>query len=338
MKVRAFITHKKAETFRDCQDRFSVNPDTKSIAVSDGMSQSVFQKIWADMLVKKYTDYFDWVPNRDSIKELSPEWLQKVDEFIKSEEKKGKNPWRAKNSIAEHRSAGATILGIRFNEQKWTCDVLGDSCLIVVEGNKVKKIISSSDSDTFDNYPDYYDSDSNKLGKGVLKTESGELSKTESLLLVSDPFSDFLSRHRDDEELIKQIFEIKSHQEFETLVERWRGEGMHNDDSTLVIVEYDGKDEFNLEDIDDIVKLIEADSENEKNELKNKDDKSGKNRDESGKAITNKNADNDNVNPLLCKIRKLLQEKFIDKKLPKKTSQKEKYVNETADELIKLIP
>ena len=53
MDIRAFITHKKAETFSDCQDRFSINSDTKSVAVSDGMSQSFFQKIWAEILDRK---------------------------------------------------------------------------------------------------------------------------------------------------------------------------------------------------------------------------------------------------------------------------------------------
>ena len=53
MKIRAFITHKKAEHFNDCQDRFSINADTKSVALSDGMSQSWQQKIWAQLLVER---------------------------------------------------------------------------------------------------------------------------------------------------------------------------------------------------------------------------------------------------------------------------------------------
>ena len=51
---------------------------------------------------------------------------------------------------------------------------------------------------------------------------------------------------------------------------------MHNDDSTLVIVEYDGKDEFNLGEIDDIANLIKVESKNEKNELNEDDNKSEK--------------------------------------------------------------
>ena len=51
MRIKAFITHKDKERFSDCQDRFRVNKDTKSIALADGMSQSIFQKIWAQLLV-----------------------------------------------------------------------------------------------------------------------------------------------------------------------------------------------------------------------------------------------------------------------------------------------
>ena len=55
MRISAFITHKKSERYSDCQDRFSVNKDTKSIAVSDGMSQSYQQKIWAALLAEAFT-------------------------------------------------------------------------------------------------------------------------------------------------------------------------------------------------------------------------------------------------------------------------------------------
>ena len=78
MRIKAFITHKKAELFSDCQDRFRVNEDTKSIAVSDGMSQSWQQKIWANLLANTYTNSKDWTPNSDSIKPLCSQWREDV--------------------------------------------------------------------------------------------------------------------------------------------------------------------------------------------------------------------------------------------------------------------
>ena len=56
MDIRAFITHKEAETFSDCQDRFSINSDTKSVAVSAGMSQSFSPNIWAEHLVDAFVN------------------------------------------------------------------------------------------------------------------------------------------------------------------------------------------------------------------------------------------------------------------------------------------
>lgn len=73
MDIRAFITHKKAETFSDCQDRFSINSDTKSVAVSDGMSQSFFQKIWAENLVDAFVDNSQWNLCGEQCKEILKE-------------------------------------------------------------------------------------------------------------------------------------------------------------------------------------------------------------------------------------------------------------------------
>ena len=158
MLVSAFITHKKAERFSDCQDRFRVNPATKSIAVSDGMSQSIFQKYWAEILVETYTSAADWVPNPESVRELSPLWYDRVNKYLDKEEKAGRNPWRAKGSIARGLSAGATIVGVRFSNDEWACDVLGDSCFILVRESHIEKLITSEDVEAFDSYPDFYDS------------------------------------------------------------------------------------------------------------------------------------------------------------------------------------
>lgn len=54
MKIRAFITHKLKENYSECQDRFCINSDSHTIAVSDGMSQSVFPDYWAEILSSFY--------------------------------------------------------------------------------------------------------------------------------------------------------------------------------------------------------------------------------------------------------------------------------------------
>ena len=258
MRIKAFITHKDQESFSDCQDRFRVNKDTKSIALADGMSQSIFQKIWAQLLVDNYTAIEQWEPTIGSVRELSPQWHEQVMAIIPSLTPAAQR--RSRNSLAMGMSAGSTFVGIRFNENNWEGWVLGDSCLIVVDkSNKIVKIETSQEG-KFDSHPDYFDSNPNKEGKGQPKAISGKIRQGEKLLLVSDPFSDILYINQNSEKiegLIGELLAIESHEAFETLVEKWREQGMHNDDSTLVVVEYDETNEFQIVYEDSIDAFIE---------------------------------------------------------------------------------
>lgn len=160
--------------------------------------------------------------------------------------------------MAEGRSAGATFVGIRFEGHTWAGSVLGDSCLIEWDGQKAK-FYTSQDAEGFDSYPDYFDSDASKVGKGTPMPINGTLSERTTLFLVSDPFSDFLLGHSkkgDIAEYILQLLSISSHIEFEILVEKWRKEGMHNDDTTLVIVENDKSDVLTISHADAIEEMM----------------------------------------------------------------------------------
>ena len=262
MVIRAFITHKQAELFADCQDRFGVNPDAKSIAVSDGMGSTWQQKIWAQLLVDTYIESTDWCPSKETIKPLCQTWRTKVADFI--QKLKDTNApenmiYRNERNLAEGRSAGATFVGIRFNDNKWNGTVLGDSCLIEWNGNEAK-FNTSQDTDAFDSYPDYFDSDSSKEGKGIPKPIGGTIKDGTILFLVSDPFSEFLlghSKQGDVAKYVQQLLSLASHDDFEALVDEWRKDGMHNDDTTLVIVASDNAEALNITYADNIAEMVE---------------------------------------------------------------------------------
>lgn len=278
MRIRAFITHKKAEMFVDCQDRFGINKNTKSIAVSDGMSQSWQQKIWAQLLVEKFVGDNDWLPGDETIKPLCAKWHERVVEFIehlKASESPLNLIYRNERNLAEGKSAGATFVGIRFKGIGWNGSVLGDSCLIEWKEDNAN-FFTSQNVDSFDNHPDYFDSNILNEGKGTPISICGVLDNNTRLFLVSDPFSDFLFEHNkqgDVAKYIQQLLELSSHEEFEILVDEWRKAGMHNDDTTLVVVEPDDSDEFTIEKdkYDDINKLIDEEKkqieENKKEEV-----------------------------------------------------------------------
>lgn len=261
MIIRAFITHKQAEQFADCQDRFGVAPDTKSIAVSDGMGSTWQQKIWAQLLVDTYTNSTDWHPSKEFIQPLCQAWRMKVSEFIQNlkDIKAPENMiYRNERNLAEGRSAGATFVGIRFDGSKWSGEVLGDSCLIEWDGNEAK-FNTSQDTDAFDSYPDYFDSNPLKDGKGTPKSIEGSLKDGTILFLVSDPFSEFMLEHSkqgDIAKYVRQLLSLASHDDFEALVDEWRKEGMHNDDTTLVIVENDNAGALTITYADNIAEMI----------------------------------------------------------------------------------
>ena len=271
MDIRAFITHKEAETFSDCQDRFSINSDTKSVAVSDGMSQSFFQKIWAENLVDAFVNNPRWnlygEQCNEFLKEQQGKWLEKVLDRIEEQKHDGTQEniiYRNEKFVAQGKSAGATLLGVRFVGANWHCQVLGDSCLIEIKDGEIVQICTSQEGDEFDNFPDHFDSNPKLSGKGNAKEFKGTLETDSVLLLVSDPFSDFLNEQRKKgsvKELVDALLNIGTHEEFEKLVSDWRTiKGMHNDDSTLVVIRYDGNTEFNVGYEDSLKNLGQDDS------------------------------------------------------------------------------
>lgn len=260
MLVKAFITHKLSEKYKDCQDRFSLNVDKFTVAVSDGMSESIFPHYWAEILSDAYAEE-QFVPD-NGVEPLCTLWHEKVSNFIEEGKKNKTLHWRTEVNFLEGKSAGATLCGVKFeNSSKWRGHVLGDSCLITINENTIEEIYSSEDK-PFDSYPDFYDSNPKNLGRGTIREVSGKISQGKRLLLVSDPFSEYLSLNRDrSESLISEILSLNNHEEFCQLVDRWRKNGMHNDDSTLVIIDWDGRKSFNVKHSDDIYSLIKQEDE-----------------------------------------------------------------------------
>lgn len=257
MKIRAFITHKLIESYSDCQDRFSINEQLCRVAVSDGVSQSIFSDYWAEKLSDYYVTY-GHCSDEDRIA-LCDNWLEYVENFISEEEKKGKKTYRLRNFLQQKRGAGATLCGVTFeNESKWHGHVIGDSCIVEVDKNSGSCInIYSSQNKEFDNLPDYYDSFAEISGRGQIVEKEGEICNTVTLLLVSDPFSDYFQKEPEEsKKLIKELLQCNNHERYCTIVDDWRKRGLHNDDSTIVIVEYNGKHDFEIMYLDEINSLI----------------------------------------------------------------------------------
>lgn len=264
MKIRGYITCKKAEYYTDCADYFKVNTKTKRIAVSDGVSQSIMPAEWAQILVDSYVDG-DWEPQKE-IKQLQEKWFNKAQYFLNSQKEEGINNWILEDSLNTKDGAGATFCGISFKKNKWEASILGDTCLVIIEDNHIVEIIGSKDG--IINYcPDYFDSF--KERRGEVKERTGELKKNNVLLLVSDPFSELFQKIKNTEKehsILEDILSLKSSNDYEKFVVKMRDNyQMHNDDSTLVIVEYDGSKDFTISYQSTLEDLIKEDDKDWKN-------------------------------------------------------------------------
>lgn len=244
MEVKAFLCQHKTENYEDCEDRFCVNQDTKSVAVADGMSQSFLPEYWADLLCRRFSESTDdWIPTHDSVKELESSWNKLRDIYADLEEKKN-NPYSylIRNRIAEGESAACTFVGIRFlSSRKLKYHILGDSSMIIFREGKLKsEDIISTHKGKFDSFPDFFDSNHLRGGKGKPLDKEIEISDKDTILLVTDPFSDFfyekVKSGNDCSEYLQEVKKLNSHEDYEKLVEKWRSGGMHDDDSTLVVI------------------------------------------------------------------------------------------------------
>lgn len=247
MKIRGFITHKQAESYSDCADYFAVNSENRKIAVSDGISQSFSPSEWSRILVQSYIEE-KWTPEQD-LKPLQSQWLNEVRENLKKLQEQGAVTYMMENMVDGRESAGATFCGLSFdNGSKWTCNVLGDSALIKLSENSIE--ILSSQEGPFNNRPDYFDSYASQ-SIGEVKAFQGELRKGDVLFVVSDPFSELFQKsleNKTEAQIVEKLLAVENQEDFCHLVRALRADyGMHNDDSTLVIVEYDGTKDFNIE-------------------------------------------------------------------------------------------
>jgi hypothetical protein len=252
ISVKGFISHKLAEKYVDCFDRYGINISTNKFAISDGVSKSFFPDLWAELLV----DYFlrnDGGINfgdADSYKAIQDEWLRQVGEIVNKPNQK----YYVRNFFSQGRSAAATFVGLHFhkheNDFKWDAFALGDSFLFFLPANTNEidgelssiTFLSSKSDFLFNNFPDFFDS-RNINPKGKIKHKGGKLVPG-TFYLMTDALSEWFIAER--MVATKEITSWKSQADFEQSLERLRKDSLQNDDSTILVIDVvdDSADEF----------------------------------------------------------------------------------------------
>jgi hypothetical protein len=260
IRVKGHITHKMAEHYSDCADRYAINTTSNRFAIADGVSKSFFPDIWADILVNNFVS-----SDKDSefsVEKCQSEWLEKVTKKVHSPDAK----WYTKNAFIKNESGLATFVTLRFENGKWLASALGDSFLFFVPKESVcfddwVKFSSKPKPVVFDSFPDYYSSRNKKHGNE--ETDENNLT-TGVFYLMTDALSEWVFGQK--EKIIDEIKKWNSQEEFERSINELRSLNvLHNDDSAILVIEVedDGKTELTYEktEIQSIDEFIEKEKE-----------------------------------------------------------------------------
>jgi hypothetical protein len=258
IQIVGYITHKEAEQYSDCADRYAVNREFHRFAIADGVSKSFFPDIWADILVNNF------VKNQSfEIEDCRKDWYRQVETRVNSIDAK----WFTRNAFVKREPGLATFVNLWFEDGKWFAEALGDSFLFFIPhecGDFEQWIKLSSkpeDNVVFDSYPDYYSSYSKEHGEK--QTMSHDL-KPGTFYLMTDALSEWVFKEK--EKAIQLIGEKwTSQSEYEDSIKELRKTNrMNNDDSAILIikVEDDGQTTLTYVEVkvQDLKELIEKDS------------------------------------------------------------------------------
>jgi hypothetical protein len=135
IRVKAFQTPKNGSTSEECQDAVAWNEQKRNFAIADGVSDSAFQSLWADLLVNSFVTEVGAAP------EFTKAWLTT---WLRNEQNKWNNqvnwdtvPWHGRMK-AEQTGAQATFLGIRLlsESHSWVGIAIGDCNLFRFSKNR----------------------------------------------------------------------------------------------------------------------------------------------------------------------------------------------------------
>lgn len=261
--VKGFITSKESGLYSECADNYAINDSNNKFAISDGVTQSFFPKFWSDILVHKYVNQTDLKDN-EFIIECQKEWQFKIDEFMK----KPDIMYYTRNAYNAQKSALATFVGLQFleSESQWTAQALGDSFLFFISKNSNEieiKFSSKPEPIEFDNFPDYFSSNTTYRQKGVVNIIDNKAIEEGTFYLMTDALAEWFIK---DTEQAKQILDNIQNQEqyLETIDLERKAKRLNNDDAAILIINLvdDGKKEFTYKSIDvnnlsELIKLEE---------------------------------------------------------------------------------
>lgn len=244
------MTHKESENDSDCQDYCRI--ENNCCAIADGASQSFYPNLWAKLLV----DNFCKNPNINEknwetwLRDIQSDWLSIVTEKVDLLRDRKTSSWVTnQNRLNSREPATSTFVGLNFEllTDQLKVSIVGDSCLFILENDKLEKTYLLNCSDDFSDRPRYLasyrkdnDFSPDFLTIGIEENIAIESDSSLYFILATDALSEYIFNSREQNiDIFKSLLKVSSKEEFESFVSQARTQKnprLKNDDISLVIL------------------------------------------------------------------------------------------------------
>lgn len=242
MKIKVFQIHKRSSyVFEEIQDKYSINLQDKTIALSDGATQGFKSEIWAQTLTRTFTEnpLFD---TEDLIKILKT----KAEEFEAIETEISDNfAIKALESKKREKGSFATLLGLKINNNTIDYISSGDVCFFIVRNNGINISYPFSSVQELDLDKGFIGSKKllmDEIETNTFYSKKFELKKDDILLLTTDAIARHLLKTKSTE-----ICSLENFDEFKNFIFRlWENKELEEDDISIIQIEQIHKNDIEL--------------------------------------------------------------------------------------------
>ncbi len=289
IEPKVYITAKKGELLKSCQDAYCFSQNTTRFAVADGATREFFSAKIAQELVDRFCfdikdetniniltneKYEEWlIPIQDK-------WLNYVENIVRNEKKKVN--FAIKNRFNRREAGASTFVGLELEEENFKTMIIGDSCLFHIRDNKILKCYLIDDPDDFDNSPEFFFSRSPSTMIPIRtfiepQIISGKYIKGDYFLLASDAISKYFLTQNQNGKWLDIWNNLLSNDRawYNDLIEKERvAKNLDDDDVVILIIStdssqelkpFDDSDECSMESL-----LIKSQSDKKNNDIFNK--------------------------------------------------------------------
>ena len=211
-------------------------------AVSDGASESAFAREWANILVRAFGMQ---PPDMSGLTQDSLlDWLAPAQKELHAGIPWDRIPWHGEAKARA--GAFATLLGLKITAAAdsssglyWQALAVGDSCLFLVQDDRLRLSFPLEDAAEFDNSPNLICSNPDNAGElwEKVRRSDGECVAGDLFILASDALACwFLERNAEGEKPWKTLLALDASGWAAWVAEQRDARLMRNDDTTLVII------------------------------------------------------------------------------------------------------